>query len=161
MAKKFKTAASDQPPSADDPRLHLQGYIARYAPEVLLPMAFMADHTPLAFWQQTFQPPQPGEHRQHHQDRVQWPYAERLVYLAREFIKLDNRCRQYVLKAASLKIWWRGDPIDRFRVIVAAHLSYRKLSASEQQAYRQRLMQVALGFRNPQPPASQQQPLGR
>ncbi|MDD4915411.1 MAG: hypothetical protein PHW13_10310 [Methylococcales bacterium] len=146
MAKKFKTAPAVETDAPGGLRLTLQDYIAGYAPEVLLPLPFMQGCPALRFWQQTFEPQRPGEAKQLGKDNIRWPYAERLVYLAREFIRLDDRCRRYVLKAAESKIWWRGDDIQRFRVIVAAQLSYRRLSEAEQAEYRRRLMLAARGF---------------
>ena len=142
MAKKFK----DEPVAETrglDMRIGLPEYINRYAPEVLTQLAVMEGAPALRFWQETFQPAQPGEGKKQLKDAVRWPYAERLVYLAREFIKLDGRCRRYVIKAARAQIWWRGDDIQRFRTIVDAHLDYRRLSEDERNGYRKRLMDAA------------------
>jgi hypothetical protein len=74
---------------------------------------------------------------------LRWPYAERLIYLSREFRQLDVRYQRYILKAAKAHIWWRGDDSQRFRAIVTAHLNYRQLSEAERLHYRKRLMQAA------------------
>lgn len=146
MTKKFKTDLAEQPLTTPIWRLSLQDYIASFAPEVLHTLPIMQGSNPLHFWQNHFEPPTAGEGKRWQQDSLRWPYAERLVYLAREFTKLDDRCRQYILKAAQAKIWWRGDDIHRFRIIVAAQQSYRRLSQAEQEQYRQKLMIAARGF---------------
>ena len=143
MAKKFKDPIPDSPPVTADLRVSLADYLRAHAPDALLPLAVMEGASALRFWEQTFQPPQAGEGKRLFQGSLRWPYAERLAYLAREFTKLDDRCRRYVLKAAQAQIWWRGDDIPRFRSIVAANLAYRRLSEAERAEYRKRLMSAA------------------
>jgi hypothetical protein len=142
MAKKFKDG-SEQPQGVAAGPISLLDYMRDYAPEVLAPLPMMQGASALRFWQECFQPPAAGEGRRLVNERWRWPYAERLVYLAREFIKLDEPCRLYVLKAASAQIWWRGDDMQRFRAIVAAHLAYRRLNEAERAAYRKRLLSAA------------------
>ena len=148
MPKKFKDAPHNAPDLAaapPDPGLHitLLDYILNYAPEVLQGKPIMAGASALRFWQETFEPAAGGEGKRRLKEVVRWPYAERLVYLAREFLKLDERRQRYIVKAAQARIWWRGDDMHRFQAIVAAHLAYRQLSETERVHYRQRLMSIA------------------
>jgi hypothetical protein len=148
MQKKFKqTPAAELPASAASPSL--AEYIQAYAPQVLADQDFMQGAPALDFWQALFQAQQPGEGKRPAQEVLRWPYAERLVYLAREFLKLDARSQAYVRRAAQARIWWRGDDIRHFRHIVAAQQRYRRLGASEQAAYRKQLLRSAekLGVR--------------
>ncbi len=143
MAKKFKDGLAEMQNCGPDLRITLLDYVQLYAPDVLLPLAVMEGATALRFWQEIFQSARPGEGKRFVNECIRWPYAERIVYLAREFNKLDERCRRYVVKAARAGIWWRGDDIQRFRAIVAAHLNYRGLSEDERVHYRKRLMSAA------------------
>ena len=143
MAKKFKDASPDGETAAPGMDVTLPDYIRGYAPEVLAPLAVMEGAPALGFWRELFQPAQTGEGKRRVNEAIRWPYAERLVYLAREFAKLDDRCRRYVVKAARVQIWWRGDDIQRFRAIVEAHQSYRGLSEAERADYRKRLLRAA------------------
>ena len=149
MPKKFKHAGSEAVEPAADGLLQtsLADYIRDYAPEVLLPLPVMAEASALRFWQETFQPARPGEAKRLINASLRWPYAERLVYLAREFIKLDERSRQYVLKAAAAQIWWRGDDMQRFQDVVQAHLRYRRLDSGQRAEYRRRLLDAAQHWR--------------
>ncbi|QWF71941.1 hypothetical protein KEF85_05645 [Methylomonas paludis] len=145
MPKKFKQDCA--PPSAKPAiKVSLLEYLQDSAPDILLPLPIMAEVSALRFWQETFQPLRPGEARYLQAGGWRWPYAERLVYLAREFIKLDERSRRYVLKAAAAQIWWRGDDMQRFQNIVQAHLRYRSLNPEQRLEYRRRLMQAAKGL---------------
>lgn len=143
MAKKFKHPVPDSLPATADLRVSLPDYLRAHAPDALSPLAVMAGAPALRFWEETFQPPQAGEGKRLFHGALRWPYAERLAYLAREFTKLDERSRRYVIKAAQAQIWWRGDDIPRFRGIVAANLAYRRLSEAERADYRKRLMSAA------------------
>lgn len=143
MTRKFKTAAADPAGPAMCIRPSLHGYIAGYAADVLQPLSIMAPLPPLAFWEASFEPPRPGEGWRRHGDGQRWPYAERLVYLARRFQALDERGRRYILRAAAARIWWRGDDIQQFRGIVAAQQGYRNLDPAQQAAYRRRLLAAA------------------
>jgi len=140
MAKKFTADPLADETPANHLSISLPAYIQNYAPDVLVPLAVMEGAAALCFWQQTFQPARPDEGKRRLRDSVRWPYAERLVYLAREFIRLDDRCRRYVVKAAQAGIWWRGDDIGRFQAIVAAHLEYRRLTDEDRAAYRKHLL---------------------
>jgi hypothetical protein len=148
MQKKFKHAANKPAETANagfdaDMHISLLDYILSYAPDVLQAQQIMAGASALRFWQETFQPPAPGEGKRRMKEVVRWPYAERLVYLAREFLKLDERRQRYIIKAAQAQIWWRGDDLKRFQAIVAAHLDYRQLNETERLHYRKRLMSIA------------------
>jgi len=147
MPKKFKDDPAKEQPSAAqpgaDPCITLLDYILLAAPEVLQAQPVMEGASALRFWQEIFEPAAAGEAKRRLQAVVRWPYAERLVYLAREFLKLDERRQRYIVKAARARIWWRGDDLQRFRAIVEAHLAYRGLSEAERAEYRQRLMSVA------------------
>lgn len=144
MAKKFKDLIIPANGATQSGfGISLLDYIKDYAPDVLNPLPVMEGASALRFWQQTFQPALPGEGKRRLGGGVRWPYAERLVYLAREFAKLDDRSRRYIVKAAAAQIWWRGDGIRQFRSIVEAHLDYRSLSSAERLDYRKRLMHTA------------------
>ncbi|WP_347989900.1 hypothetical protein [Methylomonas sp. AM2-LC] len=143
MAKKFKNAPTLNDLSQPLAALSLQEYINLHAADVLSPHPFMEGASTLRFWQETFQPVRSGEGKRWINDTLRWPYAERLIYLSREFRQLDTRYQRYILKAAKAHIWWRGDDSQRFQAIVAAHLNYRKLNETERLHYRKRLMQAA------------------
>ena len=153
MAKKFKDDPHNNPAPAAvqtdaDLRITLLDYLLDYAPEILQAHTIMQGASALRFWQETFEPATSGEGKRRLKEIVRWPYAERLAYLAREFLKLDERRQAYIVKAAQAKIWWRGDDLHRFRSIVAAHLAYRNLSETERQHYRKRLMNIAKTLAN-------------
>lgn len=138
MAKKFK---EDSGAAADiNKSTSLLDYVKHLAPDILPGLPIMEGASSLRFWQEIFQPMQAGEGKYWAQAHLRWPYAERLIYLSREFLRLDQRSQQYVIKAGKAQIWWRGDNIQQFRMIVDAHLAYRRLSEEERVLYRKRLM---------------------
>jgi len=148
MPKKFKDdPIKQQPLPVTQPdaalRITLLDYILAYAPDILQATPLMAGASALRFWQETFEPAAAGEGKRRLKEVVRWPYAERLAYLAREVLKLDDRRQAYIVKAAHARIWWRGDDMPHFLAIVAAHLAYRNLSETERLHYRKRLMGVA------------------
>lgn len=145
MVKKFKNPDADCVVTSRIRQMSLVDYIQQQAADVLTPRQFMADSVPLTFWQTLFQPSRPDENVYfcHKQYRLCWPYADRLIYLAREFSCLEARSQAYIIKAASKGIWWRGDPILQFQHIVQAHIRYQRLDAEQQLGYRKQLMQAA------------------
>lgn len=146
MPKKFKNPEFDALPATPGLQSTLPDYIRGYAPDVIQGLDIMEGAGALRFWQEIFQPPQSGEGKRLINTGLRWPYAERLVYLAREFAKLEPRSQRYIVKAARAQIWWRGDDIQRFQSIVAAHQRYRGLSDDERLHYKRQLMTVARGL---------------
>ena len=142
MVKKFKNLVVDEQIVLDK-QCSLAVYIQTYALEILKNEKFMQNTPALEFWQSLFQAKKAGEGKSIEQGYLRWPYAERIIYLAREFKQLDQRSQAYIIKAAEKAIWWRGDDIEQFRRIVQAHLSYRRLNADQRLSYRKHLMQNA------------------
>jgi hypothetical protein len=149
MTKKYQNPVIERQAAKADFQISLLDYVKDFAPEVLAPLPIMQEASALRFWQQTFQPAGSGEGKRLINETLRWPYAERLVYLAREFIKLDERYRRYIVKAAVAQIWWRGDDMQRFKRIVEAHLEYRGLSADEKTNYRKHLLGAMRNYSKP------------
>lgn len=142
MPKKFKQPSVDDHLPDTDMQISLLDYMRRHAVDTLNPMPMMAGSSALRFWQDHFQPMLAHEGKRLINARLDWPYAERIIYLVREFKRQEPRCQQYILKAAEQKIWWRGDEINQFRRIVTAQLHYRRLNETERINYRKQLLKI-------------------
>lgn len=140
MPRKFDARSEDY---SADLGITLQGYIAQYAPDILNQTAIMQGETPVTFFAATFEPQQAKEGKYLVKNTIDWPYANRIIFLARVFLRLDDRGQRYVKRASLAHIWWRGDDIQNFRLIVEETLDYRQLNPDEKKKYRQRIMTIA------------------
>jgi len=76
------------------------------------------------------------ENRHTEREAIVWPYAIRVLGLARKYITMSARERQYIVRCRESEIFWRGDDMDFFRTYVAELLEYKKLSDEEKVVYR-------------------------
>lgn len=146
MAKKFRHEESKGEYQGADMGISLDQYVLKYAPDIFCKTAIMGDSSALAFFTDIFQPQQNNEGKRPVKTSIDWPYANRLIVHARNFLKLEIMSQRYVVKAAGAKIWWRGDEINNFRRIVEETISFRQLDADEKRQYRQRIMAIAKTF---------------
>lgn len=140
MARKFKDEQAQDEYGGIDRGIDLAGYIRQFAPDILCAIPVMLGDSALYFWTQLFQEPQLQEAKRAVKSSIDWPYANRLIFSARRFKALSDREQNYISKAAKAAIWWRGDELTHFRLIVEETLDYRHLNNNEQSNYRKQIL---------------------
>lgn len=150
MASKFKEEKGNNESFRGDMGINIVAYIGQYSPEILKYESIMETDSAIGFFTKTFQPSQYDEGKRMMKVSVNWPYANRIIYLARCFLKLSEDHQKYIIDAAKQKIWWRGDNIENFRLIVEETVDFRQLSKQEKEVYRNRIFKMAtsLGTRH-------------
>ncbi len=143
MARKFKDEQPQGEYGGIDRGIDLAGYIRQFAPDILCAIPVMLGDSALYFWTQLFQEPQLQEAKRAVKSSIDWPYANRLIFSARRFKALNDREQHYISKAAKAAIWWRGDELTHFRLIVEETLDYRQLNNNAQSNYRKQILVVA------------------
>lgn len=145
MAKKFLDDSAPGMVSQDLSGIDLDRYLALYAPDVLV--AIQESGRPMVeFWTSIFEPQKPHEAKKIKGNALDWPYANRLIYLARKFKTSKTELRDLVLEASGLKIFWRGDDYSMFDRIVTEIILFRRLEPHEKSAYKKKLWGVAMSL---------------
>jgi len=124
----------------------LPQYVNQYAPEIVAYQSFMENETALTFWTRLFEKSK-DEGKREIKDRIVWPYADRIIYLAKKFLKQEKKMQAYIMKAAKVNIFWRGDDVGMFQLIVNETLDYRELDQEQKRNYQKRALQVCQGMR--------------
>lgn len=143
MKRKFKEDDGHNESRHTDMGISLAAYIGQYAPDILNQTEIMQGNTALTFFSGIFEPQQIHEGKRRIKSSIDWPYANRMINFSRSFLRLDDRCQRYICKAARVKIWWRGEDIQNFRLIVEETLDFRQLTCDEKLIYRKRIMAIA------------------
>lgn len=55
------------------------------------------------------------------------PYVVRVEHYLRKFLGLDDGYQRYILAAREDSIWWRGDDLEFFRIVVENSMRWREL----------------------------------
>lgn len=145
MAKKFKDdyAAGDALVGTSW-NMTLHEYLVSNAPDVIDAMPCMGSVSPAEYFSRAFEKEKQSEVKRPGKERgIVWPYAARIVYLARKFKAIADEHRQLVIDARKIKIFWRGDDFDMFNKIVTETMLFRDLSPVERDNYKKRVMTVA------------------
>jgi len=144
MAKENTFNSRDQV-SGDTVRadISLLGYLEKYFPDTMKAQPFM--HLgPLNYWQRLFEPAKPHEKKNELRNGgLDWPYGNRIGFMARAFIQLPQVSREIIITARRDGIFWRGDDIEFFNTVIDETHDYRGLTPEEKAKYRQRAMMMA------------------
>lgn len=144
MAKKYKQEVEEEKPV--NLSINIFQYIASGAPDVLELIPVMNGDLPINFFTVIFEPEGNYEHKRQVKNSIEWSYANRIIFLARKFKALSEKGQNFVVKASSRRIWWRGDEMRQFRKIVDETINFRQLSEVEKSNYRKRVLIVASKF---------------
>lgn len=147
MAKKFEVKVPDKQVTPLGQKPSLEEYINHFEKKILKYYSFMGDKEPLEFWKYMFEKEGRTEHQFPLKNSVEWPYANRLIYLARVFIHLKDDERNFIIKARNQNVFWRGDDIKIFDLIVEETLDFRSLTDKEKESYKKRIWDMALSLR--------------
>lgn len=148
MAKKYKDEQSGGDVSVSSIGMSLHDYLIAYAPDVIGSMTFMQNMPPVEYFSRLFEKEKRSEEKKPGKNGgLVWPYAERIVYLARKFIAIPDDFKKLVIDARREKIYWRGDEVDFFNKIVTETILFRDLEPEERANYKKRVMAVAKSMR--------------
>jgi hypothetical protein len=147
MAKKFEVKVQDKQVTPLGQRPTLERYVSQFGDDILKYQKFFNGMEALEFWKYLFDPEGRTEHQFPVKNTVEWPYANRLIYLARKFIKLSDHDRDFIQMARNQKVFWRGDDIKHFDLIVEETLDFRSLKPDEKERYKKRIWDMAMTLR--------------
>lgn len=74
---------------------------------------------------------------------IEWPYAQRIIYLAKKFERISPTDRNYIIRLRKEGIFWRGDDVIMFRAIVDEIKKYRRLDPLKKGQYKRDVMKEA------------------
>ena len=143
MARKFREEASATDLQVMPLGVSLDAYVAQVAPDVLGSLPIMASASTLEYFKRLFEQQKSGEQQSMGKSIVIWPYATRLIVLARAFRALTQDQQQFVVNARKEQIFWRGEDLGFFNTVITETILYRDLDENEKAAYRKKLMAVA------------------
>lgn len=133
--------------SAPVTKMTLEQYFNKYGVNAIVHKEYMQARSPIEFWSWLFEPSvEKVEDQQLKGNSVNWPYANRLIRLAMQYMKLTSDGRRYVYKARTQDIFWRGDRIDQFEKIVEETLYFRNLDNDQKKDYKKRAIMMAETF---------------
>ena len=119
-------------------------FVSTFAPDILESLPCMKGYPAIEYYGKLFEKEKQSESKRPGKNNgVEWPYAARVIYLARKFRSLNEIARQLVIDARRENIFWRGDDHDMFNTIVTETLAYRDLEPFEKANYKKRLMVMA------------------
>lgn len=78
---------------------------------------------------------------------LHWSYGDRIIYCAKKYQLLSKRERDYIIKCRKKDIYWRGDDIEAFMVIVKETLKFRLLTPIEKAKYKKSAKQRLLSIK--------------
>lgn len=152
MAKKFRgDYASGEGATGTSLDVALSEWVNTNAPDIVGSLSCMKSVPAVEYFARLFEKERKSESKRPGKNGgVDWPYADRLIYLARKFRSLSDDHKNLVITARIENIFWRGDDHDRFNTIVTETILYRDLNPIEKANYKKRLMTVAssLGSRH-------------
>ncbi|MBL1265724.1 hypothetical protein [Candidatus Methylomicrobium oryzae] len=128
-------------------KISLFAYMEKYFPDTLEMRPFIMGSKPLNFWQRLFKPEHISEKKRPVKSGVDWPYANRLGFLARKFATLTPAEKEIVIAARKDQIFWMGDEIEFFNTVIDEMHDYRDLDPEQQEKYRQKALQMATSLK--------------
>lgn len=145
MAKKFNgDYAVGEASASMSLNATISEFVSSFAPDILESLPCMKGEPAVEYYGRLFERERQSESKRPGKNNsVEWPYAVRIIYLARKFRSLNESERQLVIDARRVKIYWRGDDHDMFQTVATETLGYRDLEPFEKANYKKRLMVMA------------------
>ena len=122
----------------------LDQFVTENAPDILESLPCMKSVPAVEYYSRLFEKEKHHESKRHGKDgAVLWPYAVRIIYLARKFRTFSDQHKKLVIDARVEKIFWRGDEPNNFDTIITETILYRDLTDDEKKNYQRKIMAVA------------------
>lgn len=144
MAKKYKgEESSGEYAGVNGLRTSIMEYVTQFAPDILTSLTIMRSAPVLEYYTRLFDREYRSEEKRMGKSMVIWPYADRIIYLARKFASLSDEEREFVVTARKEKIFWRGDTLSFFNTVITETCMFRDLEPAERSNYKKRIWNVA------------------